>query len=110
MKIEAALIPSPVFPSLESGSAKITPTSYEEIKEKFTIVENKIRQFPTTEHLLKKGIYVPPFYEGFWDGVSTNVAIVARIKPTRGDTNDNVEELELAVLTYYKDEAQFLTE
>lgn len=107
MKTEVVLIPSPVFPTLKAGSATLTPVSYEKIKENFVIVENKIRQFPTTEHLMKNGITVPPFTEGFWDGKSTsNVALVARIRATQGDTNEDVEELELAILTYYEAETQ----
>lgn len=108
--VNVVLIPSPVFPSTEKASATLTPITLEELKKGYSIVENKVRQSETVEFLRKNGVVVPDLSNGFWDGISTNVGIVARVKPTQGDFDNPVDNLELAVLTYYKDEAQFLTE
>lgn len=106
MKTKAILIPSPVFPNMKTGSATLTATSIEAVKENFEIVENKIRQVETVEFLRANGVEVPEFSTGFWDGSSTNVAVAARIRPTQGDKPEQVTELEIAIFTYYEAETQ----
>ena len=108
--VNVVLIPSPVFPSIKDASATLKPITIEELKAGYKIIENKIRQVETVEFLRSNGVSTPDFSVGFWDGVETNVAVVARIQPTQGDSNNPVNELELAVFTYYKTETQDIWE
>lgn len=102
--VNVVLIPSPVFPSIKDASATLKSITIEELKAGYKIIGNKIRQVETVEFLRSNDVEIPDLSAGFWDGIETNVAVVARVQPTQGDFNNPVETLELAVFTYYKNE------